>query len=409
MTSNDNAQELHPPGQSLDTGPGELLARKREALGMTVQEVADELRITMYYVRSLEENAFDRLPGEVFVRGYIRAYAGLLKLDPQVVINVFNECAHKPGVKHEIFATHTRRRGDRNRSWIIVSGVAFVAIAIALWYFNSGVPAPTPTPGSAAGQSQSSGRTANSTIQNANAGDRFPAVAPSAVSPATNTSTTAPAVTPNSLTPDSAIATDRAQQLPGATSGTLTQPTQSAPTQSAPTQSAPTQTAPTQSASAQTPPAQGLPTQNLPIQSQSTPTQNQSTPGAPVQTAPVPTDAAPATAPTGPAPTGTPVQQPTQETPVDDVARVINVDAGGEDVVQIIFKGNSLVEVDDGNDKQIYSDIQEAGDVVLINGSAPFEILLGDASTTELRLNGSRVDFSSSIRIDNSARLTIGL
>ena len=90
------------------------------------------------------------------------------------------------------------------------------------------------------------------------------------------------------------------------------------------------------------------------------------------------------------------------------MARVINVDAGGEDVVQIIFKGNSFVEVDDGNDKQIYSDTQKAGDVVLINGSAPFEILLGDASATELRLNGSRVDFSSSIRIDNSARLTIG-
>ena len=77
--------------------------------------------------------------------------------------------------------------------------------------------------------------------------------------------------------------------------------------------------------------------------------------------------------------------------------------------MQIIFKGNSFVEVDDGNDKQIYSDTQKAGDVVLINGSAPFEILLGDASATELRLNGSRVDFSSSIRIDNSARLTIGL
>ena len=408
MTSNDNTQELHLPVQSRDTGPGELLARKREALGMTVQEVADELRITKYYVHSLEENAFDRLPGDVFVRGYIRAYAVLLKLDPQVLINVFNEYAHKQGVEHEIFATLTRRRGNRNQPWIIVSGVAFVAIAIALWYFNSGVPAPTPTPGSAAGQSQSSGRTANSTIQNANAGDRFPAVAPSAVSPATNTSTTAPAVTPNLLTPDSAITTDRAQQLPGATPGTLTQPTQSAPTQSAPPQSAPPQSAPPQSAPALTPPAQGLPTQNLPTQSQITPTQNQSTPGAPVQTAPVPTDAAPATAPAGPAPTGTPRQQPTQETPVDDVARVINVDAGGEDVVQIIFKGNSFVEVDDGNDKQIYSDTQKAGDVVLINGSAPFEILLGDASTTELRLNGSRVDFSSSIRIDNSARLTIG-
>jgi cytoskeleton protein RodZ len=116
----------------------------------------------------------------------------------------------------------------------------------------------------------------------------------------------------------------------------------------------------------------------------------------------------PTPTPTPSTPSGGP-QQPAQGSTIDDVARVINVDAGGEDVVQITFNGNSHVQVDDGNDTQIYNDMQEAGDVVLISGSAPFDILLGDASTTELRLNGSKVDFSSSIRIDNSARLTIGL
>ncbi|MEK7259929.1 MAG: helix-turn-helix domain-containing protein, partial [Pseudomonadota bacterium] len=147
MTTNENTQELHPPDARADTGPGELLSRKREALGLTHQQVADELHITMHYVRALEENAFDKLPGDVFVRGYIRAYAGFLKLDPQVLINVFNEYSGHKGEQYEISVTQIKRRRDRNLPWIVVSGVAFVAIAVGLWYFSSsGVPAPTPTP-----------------------------------------------------------------------------------------------------------------------------------------------------------------------------------------------------------------------------------------------------------------------
>lgn len=369
MTTNENTQELHPPDTRTETGPGELLSRKREALGLTHQQVADELHITMHYVRSLEENAFDKLPGDVFVRGYIRAYAGFLKLDPQVLINVFNEYSGQKGVQYEINVTKARRRRDKNLPWIIVSGVAFVAIAIGLWYFNSnGVPAPTPTPGAAtAGQTQRPAAAAASTIESANANLRFPAAAPV-------TQPTQPTAVPPGATATPSLnampGADRLQQVPATIPGQLTTPSLTAPAQPAPAQTTPLQSSP------------------VPASSPS---------ASPVQTTPSPST--PSSAP----------QQPTQGVTIDDVARVISVDAGGEDVVQITFSGNSHVQVDDGNDTQIYNDMQEAGDVVLINGSAPFDILLGDASTTELRLNGSRVDFSSSIRIDNSARLTIGL
>ncbi len=390
MTTNENTQELHPPDARADTGPGELLSRKREALGLTHQQVADELHITMHYVRALEENAFDKLPGDVFVRGYIRAYAGFLKLDPQVLINVFNEYSGHKGEQYEISVTQIKRRRDRNLPWIVVSGVAFVAIAVGLWYFSSsGVPAPTPTPTSGtptAVQSARSGAAAaaaSSTIESANSTVRFPAAAP--VAPAT----------------------DRQQQSPVATPGQLTAPAPAqTPVQATPQNSTVTPASPEQ-------PVQQIVPQ--PVQQQPSPQQFSPQQSNPQQSVPAPVEPAPApaTSPAQPTPSpSTPSSaplQPAQGVTIDDVARVISVDAGGEDVVQITFNGNSHVQVDDGNDTQIYNDMQEAGDVLLISGSAPFDILLGDASTTELRLNGSRVDFSSSIRIDNSARLTIGL
>src|SRR5690606_38740690 len=91
------------------------------------------------------------------------------------------------------------------------------------------------------------------------------------------------------------------------------------------------------------------------------------------------------------------------------VGRLINIDAGGGDVLQIVFNGVSSVQVDDGTDKQIYRDTRGAGDVLRITGSVPFDISLGDAGAVELSLNGDPVEFTSSIRTDNSARLTIGL
>jgi len=89
--------------------------------------------------------------------------------------------------------------------------------------------------------------------------------------------------------------------------------------------------------------------------------------------------------------------------------RLINIDAGGDDVLQIVFNGVSSVQVDDGSDKQIYRDTRGAGDVLRITGSVPFDISLGDAGAVELSLNGDPIEFRSSIRSDNSARLTIGL
>ena len=67
------------------------------------------------------------------------------------------------------------------------------------------------------------------------------------------------------------------------------------------------------------------------------------------------------------------------------------------------------VEVNAGAQKQIYRDIRSAGDVLEITGSAPFSILLGDAPFTSLTFNGTEIDVSDNIRIDNSARLTVGL
>ena len=39
----------------------------------------------------LEENSFDELPGEVFIKGYIRSYANIIGSDVEELLNIYKE------------------------------------------------------------------------------------------------------------------------------------------------------------------------------------------------------------------------------------------------------------------------------------------------------------------------------
>lgn len=121
------------------TTPGSLLLAQRETLELSLQHVADELNLTMHYVRALESDSYDKLPGDVFVKGYIRSYARLLGLDPEQMLEIYREfTTHKLARKEEAIKRYARRRMDKNRPWIIFSGIAFVVVAIVLWLLSGG-------------------------------------------------------------------------------------------------------------------------------------------------------------------------------------------------------------------------------------------------------------------------------
>ncbi|MFO0626741.1 MAG: helix-turn-helix domain-containing protein [Polyangiales bacterium] len=54
---------------------GTWLRREREVRGVSLEEVADATRIPVQSLSSLEEGRFEELPGEVFVKGFLRSYA----------------------------------------------------------------------------------------------------------------------------------------------------------------------------------------------------------------------------------------------------------------------------------------------------------------------------------------------
>jgi cytoskeleton protein RodZ len=67
--------------------PGRQLAAARENCGLSVADVAHQLKLSSAQVEAMEAGDYQRLPGAVFVRGFIRNYARLVKLDPALLLS----------------------------------------------------------------------------------------------------------------------------------------------------------------------------------------------------------------------------------------------------------------------------------------------------------------------------------
>ncbi len=65
---------------------GENLKREREMRGVTLQEISAATKISVRLLEALETENFEQLPGGIFTRSFIRAYAKYLGLDDEQVM-----------------------------------------------------------------------------------------------------------------------------------------------------------------------------------------------------------------------------------------------------------------------------------------------------------------------------------
>jgi cytoskeleton protein RodZ len=115
-------------------GPGRRLRSEREALGVSVREVADTLNLSITVVQALEDDDYKQLPGAVFIRGYVRAYARLLDLDPVPLLDQLPAAGGRvvPVAREPELAEWIRRRPGLVLG-ALSSVVLVLLIAAVLW------------------------------------------------------------------------------------------------------------------------------------------------------------------------------------------------------------------------------------------------------------------------------------
>lgn len=89
----ENAPEIRGFEESADDGPwgGARLRRWRIARGIELDRIASTTKVSVSYLRSLEEERFDALPATVYVRGFLTAYARVVGLDADRVVPQYME------------------------------------------------------------------------------------------------------------------------------------------------------------------------------------------------------------------------------------------------------------------------------------------------------------------------------
>jgi cytoskeletal protein RodZ len=126
-TGTATAAEPAAPAESF----GRYLLRERELRGVSLEQIAEQTRIGMSYLRALEQDDLSRLPPRVFVLGFIRAYAHVVGLSPDEAALRFDEL-HQEGKDEEVSMIARLPRRRRFALAVLVAA-AVVAVGVAIW------------------------------------------------------------------------------------------------------------------------------------------------------------------------------------------------------------------------------------------------------------------------------------
>lgn len=121
---------------------GNILRTERETQGRTLTEVSKAVYIKTKYLSALEEENFAAIPGEVYVKGFIRAYASYLGMDGEELVAQYDGPSESILLQKETLTAVTeggkgrRRRRRKAVSWpeitIVVGVILFILLIVWL-------------------------------------------------------------------------------------------------------------------------------------------------------------------------------------------------------------------------------------------------------------------------------------
>ena len=121
---------------------GQYLRSARESRGIDLHDAAQQTRISIVYLKALEEEDFSRLPGQVFVKGFLKNYGKFLRLDESEVMKKYLELSAPksgavPAVEKEPTAAGREKKKPHSTTIEPFLWGAGIVIALILFMFTS--------------------------------------------------------------------------------------------------------------------------------------------------------------------------------------------------------------------------------------------------------------------------------
>jgi len=94
-------------------GFGDRLRREREMRGITLDEITESTKISRRHLEALESEHFDQLPGGVFNKGFVRAYARFLGLDEDQAVADYSAASNEKAEPENKFPLEIHEQPNR--------------------------------------------------------------------------------------------------------------------------------------------------------------------------------------------------------------------------------------------------------------------------------------------------------
>lgn len=136
IMTNDTTTFLREEDSLSNDGPGAVLAAERIRMNYTIEHVAAKLHLRVRIIELLEENDYSSMPEPVFIKGYLRAYAKLLGISADSILNAFND-SYSCERKLDKALWQSRRESNKAENFVKWGTGVFAVIvlmAVAMWW-----------------------------------------------------------------------------------------------------------------------------------------------------------------------------------------------------------------------------------------------------------------------------------
>lgn len=357
-----------PASPSAYSACGGALRQVREKQGLSVHDVSTNLRLSNKQIEAIEADHFHQLPQPSIVRGFIRNYAKMLKVDSDPIIAAYNALIPNATPQSFTVKSNTSRSviGENKVNFspkLFLGLIILFGLIAALFYYYTAHIKPSGTLGTAALAPKSVELNGDVTANNTNTEFALPAAQRQAET-----------VTPNAADANATGTSNTTEiALPPASNPA------SAATPSTPINPASIEQQPI-ALPLNTPPA------SAPV---ATPQlQTESSISAPKPAAPI-------------------TEKPS--TPIlNDVTTSISDTSAtsGQKALSFTAHEETWVNIVNSRGKKIYSKVLAAGQTETITAATPLKIIVGNAKSTTLTMDGQAVDLATHTR-SKVARLTV--